>query len=208
MKLLSKACFLPVRCFHRYSTSCRRRPSKRVTVPPDEQKREDRVKESDEQAIEAKPTEVPLPPTEPSQPSEPVQATEPPGMDLDETEQICVDEGEQAGTGEVEKFGADEAEQAVVDEVPVTSGDDAAQHAPEYPEQDEDESSREPAKEPGLASDADLQPLLLQMVCADDLRGAYWFARSWRLAAAGLRIHRGSSQRYRALSGSLATIRR
>ena len=54
--------------------------------------------------------------------------------------------------------------QAVVDEVPVTSGDDAAQLAPEYREQDED-VSREPAKEPGVASDADLQPLLLQMVC-------------------------------------------
>lgn len=162
-----------------------RRPSKRGTATPDGPEVDDQVRQSDERA-ETRTAELPGPSTEPLRQSEDAAAPKQPGLVLgeteqagaDEVEQAVADEEEKASTGQIEQVEVGEAEEAGAGKVPIGSGDEIAPPPEEHPEYDEDESQA-PAEEPGVAKDADFQPLLVRMVCADDLRGAYWLARSF-----------------------------
>lgn len=171
-----------------------RRSSKRATVPSGKRRADDQVKEPDEQvASEVMTTEPPAAPTDSSQPGTPVMAMGVPDLDGTEVEQVSgaetehlgadevkhagIEEAEQAPAGELEQVKVGEVQEAGADKVPIGSGGKIASPPVERPKCDEDES-RAPSKAPSVAKDADLQPLLVQMLCADDLRGAYWLARS------------------------------
>ena len=128
-------------------------PSKRATATHNAPTTDDQLTECDQQAVEARTAELPGDPTELPRPSKPVKSTTPPAVDL----------------GKIEHVGAGE--------VSAIRGAQIARGLEEHRKHDEDKP-RKPTEPPTVANDADLQPLLLKLVCTDDLRGAYWLARS------------------------------
>lgn len=161
-----------------------RRSPKRRTASRDQRQADDQGKQSDKRpgTRTAKLSEAS---TGSARPSEDAAAAEGRHLEIGDTEQAGNDEVEQAGVEEEDKAGSGEAAEVRLGGAEEVDGgkvlidsDDNIAPSPEDRRACAEDESRTLANEPRVANEADFQALLVQMVCTDDLRGAYWLAHS------------------------------